>query len=64
MLRKLTGVELLAKLAPMTRARREMFLLRRYILQRKEQWSTARGIIHYKRYVADYLACKRIALQE
>lgn len=32
---------------------------RRYILDRKRKWSSARGLIHYRAIVETYLACKR-----
>ncbi len=37
---------------------------RRYILSCKRKWGTARGLVHYRPIVAEYLAAKRITLRQ
>lgn len=44
--------------------RHVMRCYRRYILERKRKWGTARGLIHYKAIVAEYFAAKRIVVAE
>jgi hypothetical protein len=35
---------------------------RQHILGRKRSWGTARGLVHYKALVAEYLAAKRVVI--
>jgi hypothetical protein len=35
---------------------------RRHILASKKKWGTARGLVHYRRFVDDYLDAKRSVL--
>jgi hypothetical protein len=32
---------------------------RRHILACKKKWGTARGLIHYRTFIQEYLECKR-----
>jgi hypothetical protein len=37
---------------------------RRHVLASKRKWRTARGLVHYLRFVRDYLDCKRFTLSD
>jgi hypothetical protein len=43
--------------------RHVMTVYRRHILGSKRKWGTARGLIHYRALLAEYLACKRAVLE-
>lgn len=36
---------------------------RRHILASKRKFGTARGLVHYKAFMQEYLACKRIVTE-
>jgi hypothetical protein len=42
--------------------RHVMTVYRRHILGSKRKWRTARGLIHYRAIVQEYLACKRFVI--
>lgn len=42
--------------------RHVMKAYRRYILDRKKRWGTARGLIHYRGIVETYLEAKRFLM--
>lgn len=37
---------------------------RRHIMSCKKRWGSARGLIHYRRMLNEYLECKRIVLTQ
>lgn len=47
---------------PHPQPRHVMSVYRGHILGSKRKWGTARGLIHYRAYIAEYLAGKRVAL--
>lgn len=57
--RDLPPTAILQLLDRMSRDQRETFLIRRYLLGCKRKWSTARGLIHYRRLLDAYLKAKR-----
>jgi hypothetical protein len=39
-----------------------MIRYRRHIMSCKKKWSSARGLIHYKEFIREYLAAKHLYL--
>lgn len=56
------GVSMVMYTHPHPDPRHVMRCYRAHILVSKRKWGTARGLIHYRALVAEYLAAKRLAL--